>query len=140
MYKKVVHVITLLVFLTSQIGYSCDKPVTYLEKETVAPCTGYLFSPQKELEVRLIVQNQSYIKQENELLNKKVQLLMENSQFLEEIVKKEQEKAELWRVRAIESTEKLVASEEGRGKRDWLFLISGVVLTVAAGFAVGQAK
>lgn len=31
---------------------ACDKPVSYLQEGTQAPCTGYLFTPEKELEVR----------------------------------------------------------------------------------------
>jgi len=69
-----------------------------------------------------------------------MELYKKELQTTEQIVEKEQKKAELWREAAETSTKKYIESEENRGKRDWLFLISGVVLTVAAGYAVGAAS
>lgn len=38
--------------LVSTSHAACDKPVTALQEGQAAPCTGYLFTPEKELEVR----------------------------------------------------------------------------------------
>lgn len=40
--------------LISQVSMACNKSVTYLQEGSAAPCTGYLFSPEKEKEVREI--------------------------------------------------------------------------------------
>lgn len=44
--------ILVFIMLFNQIAFACDKPVTYLKEGTLAVCTGYLFSPEKEKEVR----------------------------------------------------------------------------------------
>ena len=47
--------ISLILSLIIYSGYSnaeCSKPVNYLTEGTKAPCTGYLFTPEKEAEVR----------------------------------------------------------------------------------------
>lgn len=37
---------------------SCPKPVVLLQEGSPAPCTGYLFSPETELEARIAIQTQ----------------------------------------------------------------------------------
>lgn len=44
--------VILSLLLTLNPLYACDKPVQYLSQGQNTPCTGYLFSPEKELEVR----------------------------------------------------------------------------------------
>lgn len=139
MFRKVVSLIICTLIINVQISLGCDNPVTHLKKGEPAPCTGYLFSPEKEQEVRITVQEYAIQKEELELKTKKINLLLDSNKYLEEISKKEAEKAELWRSRAIESTEKLVSVESNRGKRDWMFLIGGVILTIGSGYALGQA-
>jgi response regulator RpfG family c-di-GMP phosphodiesterase len=62
------------IFFTSFQSFAdCAKPVTSLKEGTTAPCTGYLFSPEKELEVRLKVstygQMEDLVKRNEELNN-----------------------------------------------------------------------
>lgn len=124
-----------------QLAYAaCDKPVTYLLNGTPAPCDGYLFTPDKERELRLLDQENKYLKQESEIKDKMILNYKTQTETLEEIAEKERKKSELWQDRAEKITEKYVAEENNRGFRDWLFLIGGVVLTVGAGYAVGQAS
>lgn len=40
------------IFLFSSIGYAKCPDVTYLKQGQPAPCVGYLFSPEKEKELR----------------------------------------------------------------------------------------
>lgn len=47
-----IKLILSLLLVTSLSWGECSKPVTYLTDTTPAPCTGYLFTPDKELEVR----------------------------------------------------------------------------------------
>lgn len=51
-------IISLIIFISSAV---CDKPVAYLQKQEKAPCTGYLFSPEKEQELRLTNERQKLL-------------------------------------------------------------------------------
>lgn len=117
----------------------CSQPVFHLLPNQGAPCEGYLFSPEKEKELRLMNEDYTFLKQELDLREKQVDKLQKSVTLLEEVNDKEQQKAELWRAKAEDSTKKYMESEDGRGRRDLLFLIGGVVLTCAAGWAIGQA-
>jgi hypothetical protein len=55
-------IISTLILLSSQ-SFACDKPVTYLLSGDTAPCSGYLFSPKKELEVREKIVELKYTKE-----------------------------------------------------------------------------
>jgi len=48
--------IILLLLMCINSNATCDNPVTYLKQREAAPCNGYLFSEEKEAEVREIVQ------------------------------------------------------------------------------------
>jgi hypothetical protein len=39
--------------ITQATTAKCEKPVTYLLEKQLTPCTGYLFSPEKEYELRV---------------------------------------------------------------------------------------
>jgi len=117
----------------------CSKPVTTLEAGTPAPCRGFLFTPEKEHEVRLMGEDYDLTKQELDLKNKKIDLLIKSQADTDFIVKKEREQSELWRKAAEDSTLKLTEKENRQGYRDWLMILAGVALTVGAGYAVGQA-
>lgn len=56
--------IILSLMLVSSIALAeCKAPVTYLTEGKATPCNGYLFTPEKELEVRNKVQDlDNYIK------------------------------------------------------------------------------
>lgn len=50
----------LSIFLYLQYSFAdCSKPVTYLLQGSPATCTGYLLSPEKELEVRTKINDYS---------------------------------------------------------------------------------
>jgi len=132
----------LLVFsliLPIQSMADCPKPVTLLEEGTSAPCRGFLFTPQKELEVRLLNEDNKLLGKEIEFKDIKIDKLNKSLFESDKIYDLERQKTELWRLKAEDSTKKLIESEDGRGKRDLLFVILGVALTVGAGFAIGQA-
>lgn len=118
----------------------CSKPVTLLNEGTPAPCKGFLFSPEKESEVRLMNEDSKLMKQEIELKDLKLNLLSKDIKDTEFIIKKEQEQAELWRKRAEESTLLLTKKQDSQGLRDWGMVLLGVLITVGAGYAVGQAS
>ena len=117
---------------------ACPSPVSLLQEKDQAPCKGWLFSPEKELEVRTSLEDYKLIQQEIVIKNKMLDNLGFQVKTMEEIYAKESQKTELWRNKAEDSTKKLIDSEDGRGKRDWLFFILGIVTTVAAGWTVKQ--
>lgn len=131
--------IILAVTLTSEAALAGCPPVLHLFPQEPAPCEGYLFSPEKEHELRLLNEDHKFVLQELDLRQKQVDKLQQSVNLLEDVAKKEQEKSELWRAKAEDSTKKYMEVDESRGRRDLIFLIGGVVLTVAAGWAIGQA-
>lgn len=137
--KQLINILVLTTMFINTAFADCPQPVTLLEKDSPAPCKGYLFSPSKELEVRVINEDNKILKKTVENKDKQIKLLSTDINDVEAIVSKEREKSELWRGRAEDSTKKLIESESGRGTRDLLMVIGGVLLTVGAGFAIGAA-
>lgn len=82
----------------------------------------------------------SLVKQELEIKNKKIDILMYDRTLSDNIIEKERSKSELWRITAEKSTLELVKVNEDQGNRDLLMILLGVVVTVGAGYAVGQAS
>lgn len=123
---------------STQVQAQCEKPVTPLQKGEQAPCEGFLFSPEKELQLRK--QNEEYklLMEQTKLHIQQIELYKLQLETTATLIEKEQQKAELWRKAAEESTLKLVSSNEHKQSRDLLFILAGVGLTVAAGYAVGQ--
>ena len=117
----------------------CIKPVTSLEQGAQAPCKGYLFTPEKELEVRLTVKEAELLKAETEALNLIVDRYKKKDVEFNKIIDLQIDKTELWKTKAEDITLKYVAIEENRTKRDFWMVVLGVALTVGAGYAVGQA-
>jgi hypothetical protein len=137
MLKKLI-IFKVVFLLTLNLQANCLKPVTYLDKGKETPCEGFLFSREKEREVRLIAQNYELLKQEVENKDKKINLILKDLALTESIIIKEREKSELWRARAEQSTLALVKESDSRATRDWWMILLGVGLTVGAGWALGQ--
>lgn len=134
------QLLSLLLALTISIPVNadCSKPVTLLEQSAPAPCRGYLFTPEKELEVRIMSKEfdiqTSELSQNDEIIKK----LTEKNKNYDGILKEREQVSEMWRQKAIDSTSKYIESESGRQTRDMMFLGSGILLTVLAGWALGQ--
>jgi hypothetical protein len=137
--KKLMALILALSLPLNSFAAECSAPVKLLEEGSSAPCRGYLFSPEKELEVRIKYKEHSLIKDELDSLNKMVEKLQKRDAESEKILQLEVEKTELWKTRAEDVTLKYTTVEENRGKRDLLFVLLGVGLTVLAGWSMGQA-
>ena len=137
-------IITLLLTLSlilpqNTAAATCEKPVTLLNEGASAPCRGYLFTPEKELEVRIVNEDYKILQKEIEFKDLQIGKLQKSLNESDKIIELEVQKAELWRNRAEDSTKKLIESEDGRGTRDFWMVVLGVALTVGAGFAIGQA-
>lgn len=118
----------------------CDNEVTLLNRGDIAPCRGFLFSPEKEQEVYIIKEDYKLLEKKLEFKDKTIKLLQKDVLDVETIVGKEQEKSELWRNLAEKNTLLLIKENKNRGKRDFWMIILGVALTVGAGHAVGAAS
>jgi CHAT domain-containing protein len=125
--------------LFANSALACEKPVTPLTQGQQAPCTGFLFSPEKEKQLRLLNEDYQLLLEQSQLYLKQKELYKQELEETDKIVEKEKQKAELWRKVAEDTTLKYTQVQEARGTRDWLFLIGGVVLTIGAGYALGQA-
>lgn len=117
--------LTISTLFAINVSANCQQPVKYLEQGIQAPCSGYLFSPEKEAELRLVDQN-------TVLKDKKMKLLEEQLDLSEKIMIKERERAEMWRIAAEESSKKLFITS-------YTSVLIGVGLTVLAGWSMGQA-
>ena len=137
--KKLLHLVLAICIPITTLA-ECPKPVTLLEQGAQAPCTGFLFSREKEKEVRLIVEDYKLLQEELEIKNKKIELTLKDLRLSDDIIQKEREKTELWRLTAEKSTLELVKLNESQGKRDIWMIILGIGLTVGAGYALGQVK
>lgn len=129
----------ILVFAFSSKALADCQPVTPLVTGEKAPCAGFLFSPEKELQLRIMNEDYKYLKEEVNLYIQQKELYKQELDDTQKIADKEAQKAELWRKAAEDSTKKYVEVQEARTMRDWLFLVAGVGLTVAAGWSLGQA-
>lgn len=92
----------ILSILIATPSFACDKDVTYLEKGTATPCEGYLFSPNKEKEVRYQVESYKYVEQfankQGEIINimdERLTNLQEHNKMLSEELNRK-DKAKFW--------------------------------------------
>lgn len=86
--------LSIILLLSFNISWAaCSQSVKYLAEGTAAPCSGYLFSPEKEQEVRTkieqfdpmekLVKNQD---QQIDILNQRLTLAQQQNLHLEQFV------------------------------------------------------
>lgn len=136
---KAIALILVSCIMTGPVLAQCPKPVIHLEKGEQAPCSGYLFSPQKELELRIKNEEYKVLLEQSKIYIQQTELYRKELEVTEQIINKEQAKTEVWRKAAEDSTARYIKLEEARTTRDWIFLVSGIGLTVLSGWAIGQA-
>lgn len=94
------YLLSFTIFVTTSTSYGvCNNPVTFLQENEKVPCSGYLFTPEKELEVRTKITN--YERLENviqkqdlliDVLNKRVDnQIQQNINLSNELQRKENE-------------------------------------------------
>lgn len=136
------NLMALLVSLTLAVNCfatECLVPVKSIEEGSPAQCKGFLFSPAKELEVRLMKKDYDLYKLEVETTNAIIDRYQKKEFEFEKVFELESKKADLWKTRAEDITLKYVSLEENRGRRDFMFILAGVGLTVLSAWAMGQA-
>lgn len=136
--KQLLVILLALSITINSFATECTIPVKLLEEGSQAPCRGYLFSVDKELQVRIMTRDYSLLKDEITSLNTIVDRLQKKDSISNDILQLEMQKTELWKTRAEDITGKYVAVEENRGRRDFLFVLMGIGLTVLAGWSLGQ--
>lgn len=139
-FLAVLLIITYTGWTTGAYATECQKPVVTLNEGDPAPCRGFLFSPAKEKEIRLLDQEYQILLDKSVITEKQLELYKANTILLESVLEKEQKKAQLWQDHAEKYTEKYIKEQENRSNRDWLFFAGGVLLTIGAAWAVGQAS
>jgi len=138
MFKEII-IISFLIFPT-KLYADCKKPVTAIIKGEAAPCTGYLFSPKKELEVRIKNEEYKLLMEQTKIYLKQIDLYKKQVEIVEEISEKEQKKAELWRGRAEDITKEYIKQQNKREWLDWMYFGLGIVTTIAGGWGLGQVR
>lgn len=106
-----------LVFSTTQAFGICTQPVTYLQETSPAPCSGYLFTPEKEQEVRTKIT--TYPKLE-ELIGKQGQLIT----TLNERIKVQQDLND-------NLTQQLNMQQDVNKLQNTLWFVGGIIVTTA---------
>lgn len=137
--KKLVAVILSISLLPISSFAECTKPVTSLESGATVPCRGFLFTPEKELEVRILTKQYDLLESENKSLNLITDKLKKKDEEFSKVIDLQIQKTELWKNKAEDITLKYVTVEESRTKRDFAFVLMGIGLTVLAGWSIGQA-
>lgn len=135
--KSFAIILTLLSFSINAIA-NCSKPVQFLEKGQAAPCEGYLFTKEKELEVRIAVEESKVDKKQIELKDLSIKALNDSLSISDKIAEKEREKAELWRTRAIDVTKEYTKSKRNSTLKAVGLVLAGVALTLGSAWAVKQ--
>lgn len=130
-------IIALLCCLSiSNLGLACSKPVTYMSIGDTAQCNGYLFSEEKEKEVRTLKIDHYYLQKEVEKKDQMLQLYKEQNKLLEEVAEKERQRTELWKT----TSKDLAEVKPMTDTQKVLYFVGGILTTVAAGYAIGQAS
>jgi hypothetical protein len=73
----------IIISLIASTSIACDQPVTYLTEGETAPCTGYLFSQEKELEVRVAVEENKQLYMITETQDQLIKNLEKQNSLLE---------------------------------------------------------
>lgn len=119
---------------------SFSQEVTYLKKGEVATYNGYLFSEQKELELRLISKEHDLLLQQQEVQNKIIEKLNLQLTYSSQLIDKEQNKAEVWRKASEDSTKQLLSIQQSLTYEKYLYFIGGILVVLASAWTVGQTK
>ncbi len=110
--KSVLALLVIITMLPLQTLASCKQSVELIEKGSQAPCTGFLFSPEAEAKVAQDYSDLQYYKALNErleerrkltdkelfIIDKRLQLYIEQSEILSERLHKREKHSEWQKV------------------------------------------
>lgn len=138
MRKLIVSLVITSLLQSFSASAACPKPVQFLKKGQATPCEGYLFSKEKELEVRIAVEESKVDKKQLKLKDLSIKALNESLELSDKIANKEREKAELWRTRAVDITKEYTKSKKNSTIKSIALILAGVGLTLGSAWAVKQ--
>jgi hypothetical protein len=132
---KKISIFLLLVY-SNNIYADCQNPVSLINQGDSAKCSGYLFSFSKESEVRKNIQDYHLLQQQDSLKDKEIYDLKQEVNNLTDALNSSKIESEVWRSKAVDSTEKLVSANNDRSTKDLLLIGLGILTAVTAGLAV----
>lgn len=98
-----IKLLVLIIFLSNTCLAKCPKPVQYLQDLEMAPCAGFLFSPEKEMEVRIKLDNYSFLEdysdtqeEVNEILTTRLQEAQKYNENLEKRLRQEKRNSDIY--------------------------------------------
>jgi hypothetical protein len=120
-------------------GSACPAPVSVLNEGDKAPCYGFLFSPAKEKELRLLNDDYILLQQKLDLTIKEMQLYKDSLAATNTILKAEQDKSTIWQQSAEKYSNLYTTQQDNRSNRDLICVALGIIITIAAAYGMGQA-
>ncbi len=68
MLKTIIKINLVFLLIAPNVTFAqCDKPVTHVKEGEIVPCTGYLFTPEKEKEIYHKLEDAKILKEIDEL-------------------------------------------------------------------------
>lgn len=129
----------MIIFPSHLWATACQQPVQYTLEGQAAQCTGYLFSPDQESKMEIINQQYQLLQEQLQVMQGMIDLYKQNNDKLTDIAKAEEDKANLWRISAENSTTKLIKKENSSQYRDAAFFIAGILTSIAVAYTIRHA-
>jgi hypothetical protein len=131
--KKLLAIIMCVCVLSSTTAYA-EGPVRLLKDNPFTPTTnGWFFTDTQEQKLRFRLVEGNYFEEEIKLLNANILLQKSLNQSQEEI-------SEKYRAAWLQSDEQLTKVLKKQNRTKFFYLVSGILLTVGAGLALGFAS
>lgn len=129
---------TILAFALSgqAVAEECQAPVTVIQSGQASPCDGFIFSKQKEAEVRYKIIDYDLLTEQSKLYLQQKELYQKALEDSEQISDKETQKSELWRQNAEKATQKLTEQHDSSYTRDLVAFGLGLLTSIATVYAL----
>jgi len=116
----------------------CPKPVQYYDKGQSVNCSGYLFSPEKELQLRLRNEEYKLLVEQTKLYIQQLEFYKKEVEALEKISKKQEEKVELWKTSSETNLNKYLELKEKEQQQEYIIFIAGIGTTLLTALSISQ--
>ena len=123
--------LTYLILLLSNISWACD-PVTLMHAGDKANCDGYLFSKDKEAEVRQHLLDLDTYKQLDASNQRIIQYHMQEEDLLKQ-------QTDLWHNQAQDLSKQLISAEDSSFWKKTLFFGLGVLASMTTIYGIKKA-
>lgn len=131
---KLLAILLIALQVNVALAETCIQPVTAVKKGDASPCDGYLFSKEKEAEVKQKVQDGELANQQVEIQAKQLMLYKDQTELYQGIAKKREEESELWRTKAIETTKEYTKSQTSDKLENIALFGGGVVVGIGIAY------